>query len=126
MDAYVYGADLYCADCGEDMLRDLSWWPQDRRDDSDQYPQGPYANGGGAGDFPKHCGDCGVFLENPLTSDGYEYVKEKLHDWEVYGRGMAHILLLWATYYDLPEPPGLREQGNWELDTILNVTSRGF
>jgi len=45
-------------------------------DDSDTYPQGPYADGGGESDTPAHCDVCGVFLENPLTPDGVEYVRE--------------------------------------------------
>ena len=44
--------------------------------DSDEYPCGPYADGGGESDTPSHCGACGEFLENPLTSHGYEYVRE--------------------------------------------------
>jgi hypothetical protein len=48
--------------------------------DSDEYPKGPYPNGGGESDSPQHCADCREFLENPLTSDGYDYVRENQND----------------------------------------------
>ena len=44
--------------------------------DSECTPIGPYANGGGESDAPEHCDTCGLFLENPLTSDGLEGVNE--------------------------------------------------
>jgi hypothetical protein len=34
--------------------------------DSDKFPKGPLADGGGESDCPQHCDTCGVFLENPL------------------------------------------------------------
>ncbi len=46
-------------------------------DDSEQWPQGPYPDGGGEADCPQHCDCCGAFLENPLTDDGDSYVREK-------------------------------------------------
>ena len=72
MNAYVYRADLHCAPCGERIMTYL----EIDSGDSDDYPQGPYPNGGGEADTPQHCGTCGVFLENPLTDDGVEYVRE--------------------------------------------------
>lgn len=81
MDAYIYAADLYCADCGEDIRSRLTQEgkaPSDPDDetsyDSDEFPKGPFADGGGEADCPQHCGGCGAFLENPLTSDGVDYV----------------------------------------------------
>ena len=53
--------------------------------DSGEYPCGPYADGGGESDTPSHCGACGEFLENPLTSDGYEYVREAARaEWDAF------------------------------------------
>jgi hypothetical protein len=46
--------------------------------DSGDYPKGPEADGGGEADSPQNCCVCGAFLENPLTSDGYEYVLEQV------------------------------------------------
>ena len=44
--------------------------------DSSEYPCYAGADGGGESDTPSHCGACGQFLENPLTSEGYGYVRE--------------------------------------------------
>jgi hypothetical protein len=51
-------------------------------EDSDTWPQGPYDSGGGEADTPQHCDQCGVFLENPLTSDGDDYLLEATHPYE--------------------------------------------
>jgi|SRR5580692_1936962 hypothetical protein len=86
--AYVYRAALYCEVCADKLHEkifaetptkvpsakeiascDLCW-------DSDDYPAGPYCDGGGEADCPQHCHMCGEFLENPLTSDGVAYVRE--------------------------------------------------
>ena len=77
MNAYIYNADIYCEDCGADLRAELrSKVKRDDRDDSDSWPQGPFADGGGEADCPRHCGHCGCFLENPLTTHGVEYVRE--------------------------------------------------
>lgn len=96
-EAYIYAADIYCADCGEDIRRRLKAegeQPENAEDettfDSDEFPKGPYPDGGGEADCPQHCGNhanclnptiigeqkCGHFLENPLTTDGVKYVLE--------------------------------------------------
>jgi hypothetical protein len=87
MDAYMYQADLYCEECGEKIKADLKATcavPENPSDeatfDSDDYPKGPFPDGGGESDCPQHCGGCGVFLENPLTSDGYNYVEEAIQE----------------------------------------------
>lgn len=46
--------------------------------DSDDYPKGPYPDGGGEADCPQHCDTCGEFLGNPLTDDGRQYVRDAL------------------------------------------------
>ncbi len=56
--------------------------------DSGEYPCGPYADGGGESDTPSHCGGCQEFLENPLTADGYQYVRE-------------HDNGAWDSFYDI-------------------------
>jgi hypothetical protein len=85
MDAYIYQADIYCEECGEGIREELDKAGQAPRDpedessyDSDQYPKGPYAEGGGEADTPQHCASCGVFLENPLSSDGEDYIRERI------------------------------------------------
>lgn len=125
-EVYIYQADIWCSECGEeiiDRLRaecrekaekqvrevatdlesrfgiDPDKWPKffdaleraafrklacDISDessyDSDEWPKGPYPDGGGEADTPQHCAGCHEFLENPLTSDGYEYVRENPRD----------------------------------------------
>src|SRR6516164_8054322 len=87
IDAYVYQAALLCRDCAVATMNEfelhnmfcgstcgLAAWPHSWQE-SDYYPQGPYANGGGEADSPQHCDACGVFLENPLTPDGTRYVR---------------------------------------------------
>lgn len=82
MDVYIFQAALLCGDCGERAQSDHAL--ECFEEDSDSYPQGPYSDGGGEADVPQHCDHCGMFLENPLTGDGYNYV-------ECYP-GMARIL----------------------------------
>jgi len=74
MEAYIYQADIYCGDCAENYRQYLSQNCTKDSGDSEQFPQGPYENGGGESDTPQHCGNCNLFLENPLTNDGEEYV----------------------------------------------------
>lgn len=58
MDAYIApeGAEFYCEDCKDETMEAL-------------------ADGGGEADCPNHCSGCNAFLENPLTSEGEEYVR---------------------------------------------------
>lgn len=96
--AYIYCADIYCEACADDIRKRLTAegkrpknWQDERTFDSDEYPKGPYDNGGGESDGPQHCGShdecldptiidgqkCGHFLENPLTTHGVEYLLEQ-------------------------------------------------
>ena len=77
MDAYIYCVDLFCAECAEEIQSNLGGSYNDDGE-SDSYPQGPYQDGGGESDTPQHCGSCGLFLENPLTTDGLNYVLDSL------------------------------------------------
>jgi len=102
VDTYIYAADCYCEDCAEGIkahLRKVGQVPKNVHDettfDSDRWPKGPYEKGGGASDTPQHCGcgdQCvnametrdgykvGVWLENPLTQDGEDYVLEQIEE----------------------------------------------
>lgn len=102
MNAYLYAAALYCGPCGETIRADLDRAgkrPPNRDNessyDSDQYPKGPYSDGGGESDSPCHCDACGAFLENPLTDDGVEYVREQV----AIGDGRPDILAAWRAFY---------------------------
>lgn len=70
MDAYIYKAALLCKRCAKIYQSDL-----EVSEDSNTYPQGPHANGGGRADCPMYCDHCGLFLENPLTIDGVATVR---------------------------------------------------
>lgn len=76
--AYAYKAALYCESCGDKIERELKIAGVTDTGDTNDYPQGPFAQGGGEADTPQHCEECGEFLENPITSDGDRYVREKL------------------------------------------------
>jgi hypothetical protein len=81
MNVYIFQAALICEDCHA-ALTEAHDKPAhvDESDeysyDSDEWPKGPYSDGGGEADTPCHCDRCGVFLENPLTPDGDTYVRE--------------------------------------------------
>lgn len=122
MDAYIYDADIYCDACGESIRERIErdgHAPADPDDettyDSGEYPKGPYPDGGGEADCPQHCGsgaDClnaievdgrwvGAFLENPLTSEGMRYVKERAAE------GLTECVKLWCDHYGIaPEYRG--------------------
>lgn len=97
MDVYLYRADLHCEKCGEEIKAKLKA-PANVDDessfDSDDYPKGPYSNGGGESDSPQHCGTCGVFLENPLTSDGFDYLQEAMNQ-----EPETECVKLWKDFY---------------------------
>ena len=114
MDFYIYQADVYCEDCGE-LIRERVTKEghapdnpsNERTYDSDQYPKGPYSDE--ESDCPQHCGSgsacvnaqtlggtkVGVFLENPLTQDGYDYVREQLQDI------LNEVTQMWAEFYEI-------------------------
>lgn len=113
MKAYIYQADVLCEKCAiSEMVRltggDI---PMPFSEDSDHWPQGPYADGGGEADTPQHCGHCQLFLENPLTMDGVSYVQEQIY----VGDGDQEVLREWHDYYwsvmDFPveDPNPMRE-----------------
>lgn len=114
MNVYIYQAILYCEDCGKAIRQRIfqeGFAPADPEDersyDSDEFPKGPYPDGGGEADSPQHCGavpECrntielsdglkiGAWLENELTAVGVEYVREAI-------REGGEVSELWADYY---------------------------
>lgn len=100
----MYQAALLCDDCGErtrDALDKDNKTPPDVGDertyDSDDYPKGPLD--ASESDCPDHCDQCGVFLENPLTEDGVQYVRNALAEFEATGRGNPDVLKEWEAFY---------------------------
>lgn len=117
MRVYFYNADIYCEDCGDDIKRRIrkelkATGSKDSpvSQDSNEWPQA-VADGGGESDCPQHCasqGEClnatayldsdhksGLFLENPLTSDGEEYVREQ------HRTNCSAITQMWLEHYGL-------------------------
>lgn len=119
MNVYVYKADIYCKDCGELIRRKIASRdivnsgvaPADPDDetsyDSDEFPKGPFPDGGGEADSPQHCGEhgrcvnairlqdkmsIGVMLENDLTAYGMNFVKEAIAEG-------GEVAKLWAEFY---------------------------
>jgi hypothetical protein len=97
--AYVYQADLYCEDCATEIRESLRSKDVADTQDSNDYPQGPYPDGGGESDAPAHCGQCGAFLENPLTDEGKAYVNDAFIDYMTDCAGNADTLNEWADFY---------------------------
>ena len=121
MNAYIFQAALLCEACGEatrdqihaDGHAPISW-DDESSYDSDQFPKGPFPQGGGEADCPQHCDQCGKFLKNPLTSDGVAYIREKFNevedtsgfdcplDWSEFAERIAEnhpVLSQWSDYY---------------------------
>ena len=112
MDVYVFQAALYCAKCGGALIRDLRQRGVEDTGDSDDFPQGPFPDGGGEADTPQHCdsgAQClgaeviggrrvGAFLENPLTGDGEAYVRQSLEE-----TSASPLVRFWAEHYEIEQ-----------------------
>lgn len=98
-DVYVFQAALICEDCGKQVIQALKKKGITDTGDSDDFPQGPYGDGGGETDTTQFCDrmhDCvnrvhiagastfsgkhtiGCPLGNPLTSAGAEDLRRQL------------------------------------------------
>lgn len=80
MNAYIYRAALWCEPCITQVKAETAKpahvnESNEHTYDSDEWPKGPYGDGGGEADRPQHCDACRVFLENPLTPDGYAFLR---------------------------------------------------
>lgn len=85
--AYIYSADIYCLACAQKIMdRLVATAPADpsaeETFDSDEYPKGPYCDGGGEADCAQMCGGCHISLGNPLTAEGCEHVITVLEEEE--------------------------------------------
>ena len=110
MNVYIYQADLLCEECGAEVRKDREAegfvidWDDESSYDSDDYPKGPYPDGGGEADCPQHCGNCHGFLENQLTSDGEDYVREAVtRNWGTSGitSGNSGVISEWVEFYGI-------------------------
>lgn len=105
MDAYIYRAALYCEDDAKQITLDrygmtLCSTAIAESINSEDTPQGPYADGGGKADSPQHCDACGVFLENPLTDDGREYVLDAVNRYDFDASGQPDVINAWREFYE--------------------------
>lgn len=102
MNFYIYQGDEFCEDCGRDICDALRFArktpinPSDESTyDSDDYPKGPYPTEFNKADTPQYCDSCHGFLENPLTEEGYQFVKDCLLE------DPSDSVLEWADFYNV-------------------------
>jgi len=120
MDAYIYQGDLTCEDCKAKIERQLVKKGATDTGDSDDYPQGPYPDGGGEADTAQYCGMCNVFLENPLTNYGSEDVKERIAEDIKSGKYNPVSIGTWIDFYDVTLKE-LVEDGLLDLGDIVKL-----
>jgi hypothetical protein len=103
MDVYIYKAALFCEDCAGRIKSQLArdGYEVKAAEDSDDYPCGPYSNGGGEADSPQHCDECSEFLENPLTEDGRRYVLDMIETRPQQAANSGSALHQWREFYAL-------------------------
>lgn len=70
--SWTHNGAIYCDGCAP-----AKGCSDDRCDDSDCCPQPVFSTSDEA-DTPQHCAVCNVFLENALTSGGFEWLREAL------------------------------------------------
>ena len=113
VESYVFDANIYCGECAEamGMLKPGAF------DVDGNEPSPILTENQATADSPQHCGDCHVFLENPLTDHGVDYVIQALQD---YGdeRGDQETLSTWATFY----ADDIREKADLFFDLEMSVT----
>lgn len=93
---YAYNAALWCDDCAEAIQEDLDNAGHEDTGDTNEYPQ--YCSSDES-DCPEHCDGCGEFLENDLTSDGVDYVKDAVDDDEEAGIIDSVAVTVWKPFY---------------------------
>jgi hypothetical protein len=91
---YMYEGDLYCTNCAKELKHYLetngvaasaAGIAPALENDPEKLPQGPFSVS--ESDFPDYCGKCGEFLENPLTTDGYQNLRQAVEAYENEGSG---------------------------------------
>jgi hypothetical protein len=118
MRVYMFRASLWCEDCARRYMAEHAKpahveESNESSYDSDEWPKGPYANGGGEADSPQHCDACGTFLENVLTADGDSYVRDLSAPFDAPDRSWSEIaqaaraagqsvLAEWCEFYFAP------------------------
>jgi hypothetical protein len=117
--AYVFRSSLLCEDCARREIAFLESKGVLDEGDPDEYPQGPYGDGGGEADSAQFCGQgrlclspavvfghkVGCPLRNPLTKDGivalFEGVKRDLASNRTFDQLLGRLLTrVWGDYLD--------------------------
>ncbi len=114
--SYTHKDHSACEQCGTTLIPKRIKDEVDKNN-SDEWPDGPYKDGGGEADYPHHCGSggscldayvlkdgsskVGCFLENPLTTHGTCYVVGLAIE-EIRRDGkMGEIVEMWVNYYGI-------------------------
>ena len=117
--SWTHNAAIYCDDCKPD-----NGCSDDRCLDSECCPQPVFSTSDEA-DTPQHCEACNAFLENALTGDGMEWLREALSS----ERGTDEIKDEWRSFYgldNLREWPTLKSQASAEcLQEAITQRMRG-
>lgn len=101
MNVYVYKAVLLCSNCAEERMEYRKARNGEQPcEDSNHWPQGPYPDGGGEADTPQCCDYCNIFLENPLTSAGEQYIYDAVVASLRSDKCDRNVLAQWADHYD--------------------------
>jgi hypothetical protein len=93
---YAYNAALLCDDCANEVMKGLDCDGCEDTGDTNDYPQ--YCNSDES-DCPEHCDHCNCFLENDLTSDGEEYVRNAVRDDLESGCNDSVAVMEWMPHY---------------------------
>lgn len=107
---YIYAADVWCDDCGEDIINILKKeGVKPNLYDSDEWPQ-DYCEASERADTPQHCGaheECfnaieledgrkiGMLLETQLTEEGIKYVIEH------HKEDPSEVTELWIDHFEI-------------------------
>ncbi len=95
--SYAYDCEMWCDQCAEEIISDLDKKGIEDSRDTNEYPQ--WCQPTEEADCPHHCGGCGEFLENNLTTDGADYVLAAVADDLAEGRESIAVTV-WQPYYN--------------------------
>ena len=117
--SWTHNGAIYCDGCVP-----AKGCSDDRCDDSECCPQPVFSTGDEA-DTPQHCAACNAFLQNALTGDGVEWLRESLSS----EHGTNEIKDEWRSFYGLDslrEWPTLASQASAEcLQEAITQRMRG-
>ena len=86
-DGYAYNADVWCVDCGQDIIRDI-YDDATEFEDTDSFPQPIFF---GESDCAQHCAECGEYLyglqeEEPTEPEEGDWTTEDHKRFYSYGK----------------------------------------